>query len=65
MECGIDILHLPTASIAGSIRYVSSAEEIYDVQVLPFAKRPGILNHTNPIHHKALHTPTACYWAGE
>ncbi len=65
MNCGIDIVHLPTASIAGSIRYFSTAEEIYDVQVLPFAKRPGILNHINPVHHRALHTPAACFWAGE
>jgi uncharacterized protein (TIGR03032 family) len=65
MDCGIDIVHLPTATIAGSLRYLESAEEIYDVQILPFAKRPGILNHTNPIHHKALHTPTNCYWARE
>lgn len=65
MECGIDIVHLPTASIAGAVRYSTSVEEIYDVQVMPFAKRPGILNHTNPLHHKALHTPTDCYWADE
>ena len=65
MECGIDILHIPTASVVGGLRYMTSAEEIYDVQVLPYAKRPGILNHTNLLHHKALHTPTACYWADE
>ncbi len=63
MDCGVDIVHLPSATIAGSIKYLNSAEEIYDVQVLPFTSRPGILNHTTETHRNALHTPTDCFWA--
>lgn len=63
MECGIDIVHLPSASIIGSIKYLASAEEIYDVQVIPFARRPGILNHTTETHRTGLYTPSACFWA--
>ena len=65
MECGLDVVHLPTGAVTESVRYLSSAEEVYDIQVLPFAKRPGILNHTNPTHRKALHTPAECFWAKE
>ncbi len=65
MECGVDVVHLATGAITGSVRYLNSTEEVYDVQVLPFAKRPGILNHTTSTHRKALHTPAGCFWAEE
>lgn len=63
MESGIDIVHLPTLTIVDNIRYLNSVEEIYDVQVLPGAGIPGVLNHTTAMHRNALHTPAACYWA--
>lgn len=65
MECGLDVVHRSTGAIAGSLRYLNSTDEVYDVQVLPFAKRPGILNHTTSIHRKALHTPAGDFWAEE
>jgi uncharacterized protein (TIGR03032 family) len=61
--CGVEIIHLPTGVVAGSIRYEQSVEEIYDVQVLPGFLRPGILNHTAATHRLALHTPDAAFWA--
>lgn len=63
MGCGFDVVHLPTASIAGSVRYLTSAEEIYDVQILHNSIRPGILNHTSETHRRGLHTPVSCYWS--
>ncbi len=65
MQCGVDIVHLPTATIVASAYYQNSAEEIYDVQIIPDSKCPGVLNHTAVIHRNALHTPTACFWAAE
>jgi uncharacterized protein (TIGR03032 family) len=61
--CGVEIVHLPTGANVGNIRYQQSVEEIYDVQILPDALRPGILNHTAAIHRSALHTPGAAFWA--
>ncbi len=63
--CGIVAMHLPTASIAGYIKYENSVEEIYDVKVLPGMLRPGILNLEKPEFRMALSTPTKTYWAAE
>lgn len=60
--CGVEIIHLPTGINVGHIRYQSSVEEIYDVQILPNSLRPGILNHTTETHRLALHTPEGGYW---
>ncbi len=60
--CGVEIIHLPTGANVGNIRYQQSVEEIYDVQILPGALRPGILNHTAATHRLALHTPDAVFW---
>jgi uncharacterized protein (TIGR03032 family) len=60
--CGVEIIHLPTGANVGNIRYQQSVEEIYDVQILPDALRPGILNHTSPTHRLALHTRDAVFW---
>ncbi|MGH2646206.1 MAG: DUF4915 domain-containing protein, partial [Ginsengibacter sp.] len=60
--CGVEIIHLPTGANVGNIRYQQSVEEIYDVQIVPGALRPGILNHTSAAHRLALHTPEAFFW---
>ncbi len=60
---GIVVIHLPTKSLAGYIKYENSVEEIYDVKVLPGMKRPGLLNHIKEDHKIALTTPEAEYWA--
>lgn len=61
--CGVVAMHLPTASIAGYIKYENSVEEIYDVKVLPGMLRPGILNLEKPEFRMALSTPTKTFWA--
>ncbi|MEO6453589.1 MAG: DUF4915 domain-containing protein [Ginsengibacter sp.] len=61
--CGVEIIHLPTGANVGNIRYQQSVEEIYDVQILPGSRRPGILNHTAPAHRLALHTSDNFFWA--
>ena len=60
---GIAIVHLPSGAFVGEIRYLSSVDEIYDVQVLPDSVRPGILNTIRPEHKLGLHLPDATYWA--
>ncbi len=60
--CGVVVLHLPSGQIAGSVRYLTTCEEIYDVQILPNQRRPGIIGVDNPMHRHALATPTDCFW---
>ncbi len=62
---GIAILHEPTCSIVGHIKYENSVEEIYDVKVLPGLKRPGLLNHEKEDHKVALVSPVGDFWAVE
>jgi len=37
-------------------------EEIYDVQIIPGLKRPGIMNTEKSDHRLALSTPTDSFW---
>ena len=65
LKAGIAILHLPTGSFVGEIKYHNSVDEIYDVQIIPNLKRPGILNTLKPEFRMGLSTPFATYWARE
>lgn len=60
---GIAIIHLPTGAYVGGLRYHSSVDEIYDVQVLPNMRRPGILNTEKEDFRLGLDTPESTYWA--
>ncbi|MEM6342319.1 MAG: TIGR03032 family protein [Bacteroidota bacterium] len=62
-HAGVMIVHLPSGARVGEIRYMSSVDEIYDVQVLPGMQRPGILNTIKPEYKLGLATPEATYWA--
>lgn len=61
--CGVVVIHLPTGAIVGEIRYVNTCEEIYDVQVLPGLRRPGILGTQSSVHHRGLSLPDSTFWA--
>ncbi len=60
---GISVVHLPTGALVGEIRYQTSVDEIYDVQVLPNCMAPGILNTEKPEHKLGLSTPDATFWS--
>ncbi len=62
LTSGVTVLHLPTGAIVGSIRFESSVDEIYDVQILPEVKRPGIINTESETYMLALTTPESTYW---
>ncbi|MEY3051983.1 MAG: hypothetical protein RLY31_1768 [Bacteroidota bacterium] len=62
-SAGVSILHLPTGALVGDIHYLSSVDEIYDVQVIPGVRRPGILNTEIPDHKLGLSTPELTFWA--
>lgn len=60
---GISIVYLPYKSIVGKIEYQTSAEEIYDVQVLPGIKRPNIISAKQDMHKQGIVSPQNNYWA--
>ncbi|MFK7972124.1 MAG: TIGR03032 family protein [Bacteroidia bacterium] len=62
-QAGISVVHLPTGARLGEINYLSSVDEIYDVQVLPNMTRPNILNTLKPDYKLGLDTPEATFWA--
>lgn len=59
---GVVAVHLPSATIAGHVEYITSCQEIYDVQVLPGTRRPGILGFDTPHYRNALALPEAGFW---
>ena len=60
--CGVSMFHLPSGAFVGQIKYVNSCEEIYDIQVLPGLRRPGILGVNSPMYRRALSIPNATFW---
>ncbi len=60
---GIAIIHLPTGSFYGEIKYLASVDEIYDIQVLPGKTRPNIFNTIQPEYKSGLSIPGSTYWA--
>lgn len=62
-QAGVVIIHLPSLTKVGEIRYHSSVDEIYDVHILPKILRPNILTPEKPEHKMGLVTPESTYWA--
>jgi uncharacterized protein (TIGR03032 family) len=60
---GITVVHFPTGQVVGELNYQNSVEEIYDVQVLPNLRRPGILNTETEAYTMGLSTPNKTFWA--
>ncbi len=62
ISSGVIVFHLPSAAIVGEIKYLSSCEEIYDVEVLPEFLRPNILGINDEKHRMALTLPNTSFW---
>lgn len=62
-KAGIVILYLPTGSIVGSIHYLNSLDEIYDVHILGDKIRPNILNKEKAEYKEGLMIPDSTFWA--
>lgn len=60
---GVSIVHIPSGAVVSQLQYLASVDEIYDIQILPDAFRPNILNHYTDDYKKALSIPTATFWA--
>lgn len=60
---GVSIVHIPSGALVGQLKYLASVDEIYDIQILPNAVRPGILNSYTEDYKKALSIPSTTFWA--
>jgi uncharacterized protein (TIGR03032 family) len=60
---GVTVIHLPTGAIVARLMYEASVDEIFDIQILPEKRRPGILNTEGDAYKMALTTPDANFWA--
>ncbi len=63
LNAGIAVIHLPTGSVYGEIKYQASVDEIYDVQILPDKIRPNILNTSKPEYKLGVSIPGKTFWA--
>jgi uncharacterized protein (TIGR03032 family) len=59
---GITAVHLGSGSIIGRLRYLSSVDEIYDVQIIQNTMRPNILNTDKPEYIRGITTPETTFW---
>jgi uncharacterized protein (TIGR03032 family) len=62
---GVVIVHLPTGTIAGTIKYSSSVEEIYDVKVLVNKRKPNILSPSMEIQKSSIIDGNQAFWTSE
>ena len=53
---GIAVVYLPDGHIVGHLKYETSCEEIYDVQVLPGLREPGLVGVSQSDHRHAMST---------
>lgn len=60
---GVTVVHLPTGRIEARLEWLTSVDEVYDVQILPNVVRPNIINTYGENHNYALMLPDATYWA--
>jgi uncharacterized protein (TIGR03032 family) len=63
--CGVSVLHIQTGAFVADLRFIRSCEEIYDVQVLPGLRAPGLLGVHDDTHRYALSLPDQVFWGRE
>jgi len=62
-QAGVAVVDLHSGRVAGLIRYVSSCEEIFEVQALPGVLRPGVLGPDQDAAREAVVAPSGCWWS--
>lgn len=60
---GIAIVHLPTGSFCGEIKYHTSVDEIYDIEVIPNLLKPNIVNNNMPESKQGISIPNQSFWS--
>lgn len=61
LKSGVAIFHLPSSTLLGTIEYLNTVREIYDVKSVSHL-RPNILNTIDSTYQFALMTPELTYW---
>lgn len=61
-EAAITVIHLPTKSTVGKIKYEASLDEIYDVHILKDKVRPNIMNTMTENHNLGVMMPNKTFW---
>lgn len=61
-HAGLVILDAETGTTIAQMRYENHIDEIYDVQVLPGATRPFIINSEDDVHNSAIAAPDLFFW---
>ncbi len=60
--CGVAVVNVLTGKTEGIFEFTEGCEEIYDVRVLPNARRAAILTTANPACHEAITTERSSWW---
>lgn len=55
--CGVVVVHLPTGTIRGKLEFLTTCEEIYDVQLIPGLGRPAIVRDDDEFCTSSLTLP--------
>ena len=62
LPCGIAIIDLRSGAQAGFFEFTEGCEELFEIQFLPGARRPMILNLEKPQVRQAVSNPDSAYW---
>jgi uncharacterized protein (TIGR03032 family) len=62
LRCGVAVIDVRSGAQAGMFEFTAGCEELYDVQFLPGARRPMILNLGNPAVRQAVTNPESSWW---
>lgn len=61
-SAGVLVIHLGTGALMHTLSYKTTVDELYDIHIIPNAKRPNVLNHYDGKQYRQLITPEATFW---
>lgn len=62
LQAGVAAIELASGRLVGALRYLRDCEEIYDVQVLPGVRRPGVIGLEGGQGAIPITLPDGGYW---
>ena len=62
LPCGIAVVDLRIGKNVGFFEFTEGCEELFEIQFLPGARRPMILNLEKPQVRQAVSNPESAYW---
>jgi len=61
-NAGIFVIDLKTNKKIGEIKYQTTVEEIYDIQIIPNTSKPGLIPDNDERHKSAVTTKNIAFW---